>query len=133
MFWQSSYWLTGLFTSSHWKCSNALFAATQLFYRVPLLLKFVKVSVFLRFFLCMKNEQMIAACLQEGITCAQIHNQPYQKCLKHKNSVYHTFSKNTRPQNKLKKKLFYCDIYDIEPLLIWMTMGTLNTLHNVMV
>lgn len=61
-------------------------------------------------------------------------NNPTDNAWSIKNAAYHTFSKNTRPQNKLKKnKLFYCDIYDIEPLLIWMTMGTLDMLQYVMV
>lgn len=40
--------------------------------RVPLLLRFAKLSVFPLFFLCTKSEQMVAACLQEEITCAHI-------------------------------------------------------------
>lgn len=55
------------------------------------------------------------------------------QCLQHEHAAPHTSSKNTRPQNKLKKRLFYCDIYDIEPLLIGMAVGTPDTLHNVMV
>lgn len=64
----------------------------------------MKVSVLLLFFLCMKNEQQ--QLLQGGITWThrQIHRPPYWQHLKYENAVYHTFSKNTRPQNKLKKK-----------------------------